>query len=155
MKTNLALLLVGALLAGCVSSTAPKEIVPVSTAQSVAQIVEPLTQGVVPLVLEKNPSYAPAVSILADAIPAAFSAGNLSAESISAAIGAINAKGGLSLTPEVQTLIANALSIAVVQYEQKAGFTVASATDPGVQLILNSFATGLHNGVATWKASHP
>lgn len=139
---------------GCVSGTAPKAIVPLSTAQTVANIVEPIAQGAVPLVLDKNPGYAAAVSVVADAIPAAFSAGNLSPEAISSAIALIDAKAGLGLTPDVQALIANALSIAVTQYQQQSGLKVAAVTDPGVQLILTSFATGLHNGVTTWQASH-
>lgn len=146
----IALLYVGA----CVSSTAPKSIVPVSTAQSIAQIVEPITQGVVPLILNKNPDYAPAVTIVANAIPAAFSAGNLTAENITRAIALINDRARLNLSADVQTLIANALSIAVTQYQQKAGLNVAAATDPGIQLILTSFATGLSNGVAAWSGAH-
>lgn len=155
---RLALLLIAGLIIGyvgaCVSSTAPKAIVPVSTAESIAAIVEPITQGVVPLILNKNPDYAPAVSIVATAIPAAFAAGNLTAENITRAIALINDRARLNLSPDVQTLIANALSIAVTQYQQKAGLSVAAATDPGIQLILTAFATGLSNGVTTWSATH-
>lgn len=142
------------IVSGCVSGSAPKAIVPVSTAQTIANIVEPIAQGAVPLVLDKNPGYAAAVSVVADAIPAAFSAGNLSPEAISSALALINEKSGLGLTPDVQALIANALSIAVTQYQQQSGLKVAAVTDPGVQLILTSFATGLHNGVTTWQGSH-
>ncbi len=157
MPHKITLLLAAALCAfsfsGCVSSTAPTAIVSVPTAQTIANIVEPIAQGAVPLVLDKNPAYAPAVAVVADAIPAAFSAGNLSADGISSAIHLINIKAALGFTPDVETLIANALSIAVTQYQQQTGIKVAAATDPGIQLILQSFATGLHNGVTTWQAA--
>lgn len=146
--------LVGIFCPGCVSGTAPTAIVPVTAAQSIANIVEPLAQGAVPLVLGKNPGYAGAIGVVADAIPAAFSAGNLSPEAIGAAIGVINTRAKLGLTDDVQALIANALSIAVTQYQQQAGLKVAAVTDPGVQIILTSFATGLHNGVTSWQVAH-
>ncbi len=142
------------LLSACVSSTAPVEIVPPTTAQTIANIVGPIAQGVTPLVLDKNPTLTPAFAILADAIPAAFATEDLSPESIGAAIHLLNSKGSLGLTPEIETLVSNALSIAITQYQQQYGVKVALATDPGVQLILTSFSTGLHNGVVAWQTAH-
>lgn len=127
---------------------------PTATAKTVAAIVEPITQGAVPLVLNKNPSYAPALAVLADAIPAAFASGNLDATSIAGTISLLNDRAKLGLNGDAQALIATALTIGVQQYEQQFGVKVAAATDPNVQLILTSFAQGLHDGVATWQTAH-
>lgn len=154
MKTPALLLAMICAIAPAFLGCASNPLVPVSTAQTAANIVEPITQGIVPLVLDKNPGLAPALSFVADAIPASFSAGNLTAEQIGTAVHLINVRGALGLSASVETLIANGLSIAVTQYQQQAGLKVAAATDPGIQIILNSFSTGLHNGVVTWQAAH-
>lgn len=143
--------------AGCVSTTdtTPAPFVKQSTADFAAKLIQPIAQGAVPIVLNKNPGYASAVSIVADAIPVAFGSGALTPESISLAIATLNQKAALGLDPDVQALLANALSIAVSQYEQQYGLKVAISTDPGVQTILLAFATGLHAGVTVWKSAHP
>jgi len=142
------------LLTGCVSATS-KPVVAVPTAQSIAQFVTPMAQAAVPLVLEKNPSYAPAIDILADSIPVLLGSGNLTPEGITAALNTLNAKASLALSPDAIAFVANGLSIAISQYEATYGLKVSTATDPGVQIILAAFSTGLKNGVATWKTAHP
>lgn len=146
------------LLSGCVSpssnGSAPAPIIKQSTADFAASLIQPIAQGAVPLVLNKNPGYAGAVSIVADAIPVILGSGALTPDSISAAIAALDRKASLGFDPDIQALLANALSIAVSQYQQQFGVKVAVSTDPGVQTILLAFSAGLRDGVTVWKASH-
>jgi len=147
------------LLSACVSpstnGTAPTPVVKQSTADFAASLIQPIAQGAVPLVLNRNPGYAGAVAIVADAIPVILGSGTLTPDSIAAAISALDRKAALGLEPDIQALLANALAIAVSQYQQQFGVKVAVSTDPGVQTILLSFSAGLRDGLTVWKASHP
>ncbi len=138
-------------LSACVSTTTPaKPVVSVPTAQAIAKFVTPVVEEVVPFVLQKNPSYAPMVSTVADGLTVAFGSGNLTPTSIGGTI----SKLGKGLSPDAVSAIASGLSTLVTLYEQQYGATVANATDPGVQVLLSSFADGLRNGVSVWSASH-
>jgi hypothetical protein len=128
--------------------------VPTDWAQVTASIAQPLAQGATPLVLNKNPDYAPALLLFADAIPLAFAVGDLTPESISQSIALLDTKANLQLDADVQSLISTALAIAIQQYQQRAGTTVSNATDPNVKLILSAFAKGIHDGVTAWNTSH-
>ncbi len=136
-------------LSACVSTTT-KPLVPVPTASAIAKFVTPITEEVVPFVLDKNPSLAPVVSTVADGLTVAFGSGNLTPTTIGGTV----SKLGKGLSPDAVSAIASGLSTLVTLYEQQYGVAVANATDPGVQVLLSSFADGLHNGVAVWKASH-
>jgi hypothetical protein len=152
MKTPLlALSLCATLLTGCVS-TSP--VVPLTTAQTISNIVEPVTASVVPLVLNKNPLYADALGLLADAIPTAFGDASLTPESIAGSLKLLNEKAKLNLSDEVQAVFATAISVSVTQYQERCGVTVSKATDPGVKLLLESFSRGLKDGVTTWKKAN-
>jgi len=141
-------------LSGCVSTPAGSP-APTASAnvKNIAPFVTSLAQTAVPLVLNKNPKYAPIVSDVAAAIPAAFAAGNLDATSISDALSLIGGKAGLNA--EAQAAISTVLLDAVTWYQANYGVQVASATDPNVQVLLNAFASGLQNGVTLWKNSQP
>ena len=127
---------------------------PTATAQTISAIVQPVVTGAVPLVLNKNPGYAPVLLVIGDSIPAAFSTGTLTPESIAGSLALLTVKAKLSLDADAQALIATALSICVQQYQLQYGVQVANATDPNVVLILNSFAQGLRDGVTIWQKSH-
>jgi hypothetical protein len=144
-----------AALAGCQTAADGSKSVSPAVVKTVADIVSPLAQGAVPLVLAKNPDYAPVVGILADAIPVALAVGDLTPENIGGAIALLNTKADLKLSPDVQALIANALSLAVVEYQQYYGVKVVNATNPDVQKILLNFSLGLKNGLAVYKQTHP
>jgi hypothetical protein len=151
---NLLLLLVLASVSGCVSTPAgsPAPVASTSTKQ-IAPFVTQLAQSGVPLVLNKNPKYAPVVKVVATAIPAAFAAGNLDATSISNTIALIGQKNGLS--SEACAAISAALLDGVTWYQATYGVSVANAADPNVVVLLNSFASGLNNGVILWENSQP
>jgi len=152
MKHLPLLLLPLLLLSGCV--TLPANSPPPAVKPTVAQIapfVTQLAQTGVPLILNKNPKYAPIISSVATAIPAAFAAGNLDATSISATIAIIGQKNGL--TSEEDGIISAALLDAVTWYQATYSAGVVNATDPNVKTLLLAFATGLNNGVITWSNS--
>jgi hypothetical protein len=137
--------------AGCVSN--PGQSTATANVKQIAPFVTSLAQTAVPLVLNKNPQYAPIISIVATAIPTAFGTGNLDATSISQALGLIGGKAGLN--SEAQAAISVILLDAVTWYQTNYSTTTASATDPNVQVLLNAFASGLQNGVILWKNSQP
>lgn len=155
MKTRILASFLAALCAlavsACVSTTNPKPVVSQPTADAIAKFVTPVTQEVVPFVLEKNPTYAPVLSTVADGLTVAFGTGQLTPTTIGGAVG----KLGKGLPPDAVSAIASGLSTLVTIYEQQYGLQVASATDPGVQTLLKAFADGLHNGVAVWTSAHP
>lgn len=138
--------------AGCATTT---PVVTMDKAQFAASIIQPLAQGGVPLVLNKNPQYANAVLLLSEALPAALGAGDLSPTGIAGSIALANDKAKLGISPDAQALIANLISIGVGQYQTHYGTAVATATDPGIALMISAFAKGLHDGVTGWQASHP
>jgi hypothetical protein len=141
-------------IAACVSPSAPKAIVPLEKAQFAASIIQPLAQGGVPLVLNKNPQYAPALLLLSEAIPATFAASDLTPSGIAGSLALLNDRAKLGLNADAQAVVANLISIAVQQYAAHYGTNVAAATDPGIALILSAFSKGLHDGVAGWQTSH-
>ena len=154
MKTRLPLLCLSLSLCGCVSTQSGTA--PATAAADVAKIapfVTQLVQSGVPLVLDKNPQYAPVVGAVATAVPAAFTSGTLDAKSISGTIAILGAR--YNLTPEVQSAISMALLDAVTWYQSTYGAKVASATDPNVQTLLTAFAAGLNNGLTVWQNSQP
>ena len=140
--------------AACVSSpTAGTTPTASADVTKIAPFVTSLAQTAVPLVLNKNPAYAPVIASVAAAIPAAFGTGNLDAVSISQAIAIIGGKSGLS--SDAQTAISAVLLDAATWYQSTYGVKVASATDPNVQVLLNAFAVGLANGVTLWEKAQP
>ena len=143
------LLILSLSLVGCVT-TPPK---PTVTAKNIAPFVTQLAQSGVPLVLAKNPQYAPIISAVGTAIPAAFATGNMDASSISGTIALIGNKNGLNA--EAQAAISAVLLDAITWYEATYGVQVASATDPNVVILLNAFASGLQNGVVIWQNAQP
>ncbi len=149
MKTLITFLLCLSLV-GCVAPGG--SLVPVTTAQTAADIVTPLIQGAVPIILNKNPAYAPAIAVVADSLVTVFASGNLSPTSIGAAIKLLNTKANLGLDVEVQTLLASVIASSVQVYKQRMGTQVVTATDPGIQILIQGLATGLRNGVDTWGA---
>lgn len=161
MKTLILILaaLCAFLVSGCVSpstnGSAPAPVIKQSTADFAASLIQPIAQSAVPLVLNKNPGYAGAVAIVADSIPVILGNGTLTPDSIATAISALDRKAALGLDPDIQALLANALSIALSQYQQQFGVKVAVSTDPGVQTILLAFSAGLRDGLTVWKTSHP
>lgn len=151
MKKILALLVLTVALAGCVSTT---PVVKMDYAQFAASIIQPLAQGGVPLVLNKNPDYAPALLLLSESLPAVLGSGDLTPAGIAGSIQLANAKASLGLSPDAQALLANLISIGIGQYQAHYGTTVVAATDPGVLLLIQSFCTGLHDGVTGWQVTH-
>jgi len=149
MKKLLLPLLLVLNLTGCVST--PNT--PTANVKSIAPFVTQAAQTAVPLVLAKNPSYAPVISSVATAIPAAFAAGNLDANSISNTIVLIGNKNHMSA--DAEAILATALLDAVTWYEDTYGVKVAATTDANVEILLNAFALGLQNGVTTWQNSQP
>lgn len=149
MKKLILPLLLALSVSGCV--TTPNA--PTANVKNIAPFVTTVAQSAVPLVLAKNPSYAPVISSVATAIPAAFAAGNLDANSISSTIVLIGNKNHMS--PETESVISTALLNAVTWYEATYGVKVASTTDANVEIILNAFALGLQNGVTLWQNSQP
>lgn len=147
---------------GCVAPTkdAAGNVVPavalvrIDKAVFAAKIIRPLAQGGSAFFLNKNPSYAPALGLLADALPAALGAGDLSPTGIAATISVLNERKNLGISEDAQALIATLLSTGIGEYQQEYGAEVASLTDPGVALMLQAFAQGLHDGVSGWEASH-
>jgi hypothetical protein len=139
---------------GCVispsDSSAPKVN---ANVKQIAPFVTQLAQSGVPLVLNKNPKYAPIIKAVATAIPAAFAAGDLDATSISNTIALIGQKNGLS--SEACATISAALLDGVTWYQTTYGLSVATATDPNVIILLNAFSSGLSNGVILWQNSQP
>jgi len=138
-------------LSGCVSFPVGTKPTVSNQVKNVAPFVTQLAQTAVPLILNKNKSYAPVISVVATAIPAAFSTGNLDANSISATVALIGKSNGLS--SEVESAISVALLDAVTYYQSSYGTQVASATDPNVIALLQAFSIGLQNGVTTWQNS--
>jgi len=149
MKKLILPLLLALSVSGCVST--PNA--PTANVKSIAPFVTQVAQTAVPLVLIKNPSYAPVISSVATAIPAAFAVGNLDANSISTTIVLIGNKNHMSA--ETESILATALLDAVTWYEQTYGVKIASTTDANVEILLNAFALGLQNGVTTWQNSQP
>jgi len=148
MKKLILPLLLALSVSGCVST--PNT--PTANVKAISPYITQAAQTAVPLVLAKNPTYAPVISSVATAIPAAFAAGNLDADSISKTIQIIGAKYNLS--PDTASIIATALLDGVTWYQQTYGVKVASTTDANVEILLNAFALGLQNGVTTWQNSH-
>lgn len=154
-KTIASLLGLAALLVtGCVSTPAGSP-APVASADvaKISPFITSLAQTAVPLVLNKHKEYAPVVASVAAAIPAAFTAGNLDAMSISEAVALIGSKAGLD--SETESVISAVLLNGVTWYQQTYGQQVALATDPNVKALLAAFATGLSNGVTLWENSQP
>ena len=151
---NLLFLLLLVSVSGCVispaGSPAPKAN---ANVKQIAPFVTQLAQSGVPLVLNKNPKYAPVINAVATAIPAAFAAGDLDATSISNTIALIGQKNGLS--SEACATISAALLDGVTWYQATYGLNVATATDPNVIILLNAFSSGLSNGVILWQNSQP
>lgn len=141
-------------LAACQSSPDGSKSVSPAVKKTVEELVAPLAQGAVPLVLAKNPDYEPAIGVLADAIPVALSVGDLTPENVAGAIALLNDRAGLKLSPDAQAILANALSLAVVEYQQQFGAKVVNATNPDVAKILLNFSVGLKNGLAVYRKTH-
>ena len=141
------------LLSGCVGVPVGTTPTVAANVKNIAPFVTQLAQSGVPLVLNKNPKYAPVISSIATAIPAAFVAGNLDSDSISLTIALIGQKNGLSSDSEA--VISAVLLDAVTWYQATYGVQVANATDPNVVVLLNAFASGLQNGVTLWSNSQP
>lgn len=150
MKKLIVLLVVALSLSGC--ATTGTTTAPLSNAQFAANIIQPIVEGVVPLVLNKNPDLAPAFDSVANALPFALGDTELTPANIATTIAALNPHG--TLTPEVQSLLASTLSIIVLEYQQKYGPVKMTGADPNVALMLHAFSNGLHNGVTVWQASH-
>ncbi len=140
---------------GCTSTPTGTVTKAPSPAEFAAAVIEPLATGTVPIVLAKNPQLAGAIEGVANLIPVVLGGAQLTPEGITAALTSLNAQGALGMTPEVVTLLATTLSVALLEYQRAYGVTVALNTDPNVQLIANAFANGLRNGVAVWRAAHP
>ena len=136
-------------LTGCVTTQNTANV----NVKSISPYVTQAAQTAVPLVLAKNRSYAPVISAVATAIPAAFATGNLDANSVSNTIVLLGNKYHMSA--EAESVLATALLDGVTWYEQTYGVQVASTTDANVEVLLNAFALGLQNGVTTWQNSQP
>lgn len=154
MKKLILPLLLALSVSGCITTPAGSP-APVASANvnAIAPFITQLAQSGVPLVLNKNPKYAPVVSAVASAIPAAFATGTLDATSISNTITLIGEKNGLS--SEACSMLSAGLLDGVTWYQANYGAKTASATDPNVVVLLNAFASGLQNGVTLWQNSQP
>jgi len=154
MKRLILPLLLALSVSGCVSTPAGSP-APVASAnvKNIAPFVTQLAQSGIPLVLNKNPKYAPVISAFASAVPAAFATGSLDATSISNTVALIGEKNGLS--SEACATISAALLDAVTWYQATYGVQVANATDPNVVILLNAFSSGLTNGVTLWANTQP
>ena len=139
------------LLNGCVNVPVGTTPTVAANVKNIAPFVTQLAQSGVPLVLNKNPKYAPVINAVATAIPAAFAAGDLDATSISNTIALIGQKNGLS--SEACATISATLLDGVTWYQATYGLNVATATDPNVIILLNAFSSGLSNGVILWQNS--
>ena len=154
MKKLILPLLLVLSLTGCVTTPAGSP-APVASAnvKNIAPFVTQLAQSGIPLVLNKNPKYAPVISAFASAVPAAFATGSLDATSISNTVALIGEKNGLN--SEACAAISAVLLDAVTWYQATYGVQLANATDPNVVILLNAFSSGLTNGVTLWTNTQP
>lgn len=156
MKKITILLLVALLgFCGCTTTPTAPGTTPPTPAQFAAAVIEPLATGIVPLVLAKNPSYVGAVDAVAVGLPVLLAGVDLTPENITAALTTLNTHAHLGMEPEVVSLIATSLAVAVLEYQRAYGVRLALHTAPDVQLVLNAFSRGLINGVAIYRAAHP
>ncbi len=138
-------------LSGC--ATTGSTTTPATWAKVVAGTVDDLAASGVPPILDKNPSYAPLVSVVGLAIPAAFGASDLTPDGISATVASLGTKYGLPVA--IQQLISRGVNRAVVDYGLLSGAPLVTGLDPNFKLILQAFGDGLVQGVKDWQARGP